>query len=202
MRSSGKRPTRKYEPETTNLWGGALCLDFANTVDWLDDEPMAPDTDVLRDAEDARGWGRRLGVFDTRPPAIDKAEIKSLHALRLAIYRSFAAVARRLDPAPSNLKLLTHGYTEGAGHARLVRDGAAWRLQWHAQDPRRLRFAIIADAIGLLGDSERLKRVKRCPGRGCGWLFLDMSGRRRWCSMQTCGSREKMRRLYERRRAI
>ena len=38
------------------------------------------------------------------------------------------------------------------------------------------------------------------PGRRCGWLFLDTSGRRRWCSMTTCGSRVKMRRLYERRR--
>ncbi|MDR0358582.1 MAG: CGNR zinc finger domain-containing protein [bacterium] len=43
--------------------------------------------------------------------------------------------------------------------------------------------------------------MRRCPGRGCGWLFLDASGRRRWCSMQTCGSRAKMRRLYERRRS-
>ena len=38
-------------------------------------------------------------------------------------------------------------------------------------------------------------------GPSCGWLFLDTSGRRRWCSMTTCGSRVKMRRLYERRRA-
>jgi predicted RNA-binding Zn ribbon-like protein len=45
-----------------------------------------------------------------------------------------------------------------------------------------------------------LARVRRCPGRDCGWLFLDASGRRRWCSMTTCGSREKMRRMYARRR--
>lgn len=34
-------------------------------------------------------------------------------------------------------------------------------------------------------------RVRTC-GR-CGWLFLDSSrgGRRRWCSMSTCGNREK-----------
>ena len=35
------------------------------------------------------------------------------------------------------------------------------------------------------------ERVRGC-GR-CGWLFLDSSrgGRRRWCSMSTCGNREK-----------
>ena len=30
-------------------------------------------------------------------------------------------------------------------------------------------------------------------------LFLDTSGRRRWCSMDTCGSRAKMRAMYARR---
>ncbi|MFD0428560.1 CGNR zinc finger domain-containing protein [Streptomyces zhihengii] len=25
------------------------------------------------------------------------------------------------------------------------------------------------------------------PRGGCGWLFLDESGRRRWCSLRTCG---------------
>ena len=55
--------------------------------------------------------------------------------------------------------------------------------------------------LDALADQERLARVRRCPGPSCGWLFLDTSGRRRWCSMSTCGSRVKMRRLYERRRA-
>jgi predicted RNA-binding Zn ribbon-like protein len=64
-----------------------------------------------------------------------------------------------------------------------------------------VRFAVAADAVALLGDAERLSRVRHCPGHDCGWLFLDTSGRRRWCSMETCGSRAKMKRLYERKRA-
>ncbi|MGH8826162.1 MAG: CGNR zinc finger domain-containing protein [Jiangellaceae bacterium] len=41
-----------------------------------------------------------------------------------------------------------------------------------------------------------LDRIGRCPGCGC--LFLDTSrnGRRRWCSMSTCGSRTKSARYY------
>lgn len=35
--------------------------------------------------------------------------------------------------------------------------------------------------------------VGRCPGRQCGWLFLNR-GNRRWCIMATCGNREKARR--------
>ena len=93
----------------------------------------------------------------------------------------------------------THGAAATA--ARLTERDDAWTLDWPADDPRRVRFAVIVDAIALLGDAERLARVRQCPGRDCGWLFLDTSGRRRWCSMSTCGSREKMRRMYERRRA-
>lgn len=34
-------------------------------------------------------------------------------------------------------------------------------------------------------------RIGCCPGRGCGWLFVDTSGRRRWCLMAACGNRAK-----------
>ena len=74
-------------------------------------------------------------------------------------------------------------------------------LDWRDDEPRRVRYAVAADAITLLADPARIARLHRCPGRDCGWIFLDTSGRRRWCSMQTCGSREKMRRMYERKRA-
>lgn len=36
--------------------------------------------------------------------------------------------------------------------------------------------------------------VRACPGPRCGWLFTDSSGRRRWCSMQWCGNRNKAQR--------
>jgi predicted RNA-binding Zn ribbon-like protein len=70
---------------------------------------------------------------------------------------------------------------------------------WNVRDPKTIRYAVATDAIALLQDSGCLTRISRCPGRDCGWLFLNTSGRRRWCSMSTCGSREKMRRLYQRR---
>lgn len=42
--------------------------------------------------------------------------------------------------------------------------------------------------------------VGQCAGVGCGWLFLDPSHRRRWCTMAVCGNRAKARRFAERRR--
>ena len=144
-------------------------------------------------------WGRRLGLVGARAPRADDAELAAAHELRRVLHEAFVAVARGDAPPRAALELLaaTHAAAAAAGHLA-HRDGA-WSLDWPAGDPRRLRFAVAVDAIGLLGDASRLARVRVCPGRDCGWLFLDASGRRRWCSMTTCGSREKMRRMYARR---
>ncbi len=56
-------------------------------------------------------------------------------------------------------------------------------------------------ASELLVSSEHA-RVRACPGRGCGWLFLDRTGRRRWCTMATCGNRSKAKRFAARHRSV
>ncbi len=201
MSSSGKSHTRKLEPETTHLWGGTVSLDFANSVDWSEqDEPLAAD-DVLRDPQDLKRWGKRLGILSPRAPAIDEHELRATHALRLAVYQTFAALARGDQPPRQALAQIAsdHAAAAGAGALRIA-DGAC-QLDWRITDPRRVRFVVAVDTLALLADPDRLSRVRRCPGRGCGWLFLDTSGRRRWCSMTTCGSRDKMRRLYQRQHA-
>jgi predicted RNA-binding Zn ribbon-like protein len=190
-------------PETIKLRGGTLCLEFANSVDWTgDDEPKTPATDALLSPRDLARWGRRLGVIGGRQlPAVGEGELEAALALRLALHRLLSALAHDRDPEPADLALLATVHADAAAAGRLVRaDDGAWRLDWPPSDPRRVRFAVVVDAVALLGDPARLARVHRCPGPDCGWLFLDTSGRRRWCSMSTCGSRVKMRRLYERRR--
>ncbi|MFD4124946.1 CGNR zinc finger domain-containing protein [Streptomyces globisporus] len=44
-------------------------------------------------------------------------------------------------------------------------------------------------AADLLADPRRLT-VRACPGKDCGWLFLDTAGRRRWCGLGVCGRAE------------
>jgi predicted RNA-binding Zn ribbon-like protein len=56
-------------------------------------------------------------------------------------------------------------------------------------------LAAAAWSAGELLTSPALRRVRACAGAGCGWLFLDPRGRRRWCVMATCGNREKARRF-------
>ena len=48
---------------------------------------------------------------------------------------------------------------------------------------------------------KELEMVEECPGDDCGYLFRDTShGRRRWCSMRSCGNRAKVQRFRDRQR--
>jgi predicted RNA-binding Zn ribbon-like protein len=189
-------------PETVHLWGETLCLDYANSVDWSsEDEHVDPEaTDVLR-AEDMLGrWGRRRDLLGEDAKQANAAELGHARSLRDAVYRLFSSISRGQSPARKDLDLLMSNHLEAVSHASLRAGEGHYKLDWPPPDPRRIRFAVATDAITLLRDPSRLGRVSRCPGRGCGWLFLNTSGRRRWCSMSTCGSREKMRRLHQRRK--
>jgi predicted RNA-binding Zn ribbon-like protein len=188
-------------PETIPLWGESLCLDYANSVDWsAEDEHIDPEqTDVLRTGDMLGRWGRRVDVLGAGGKPASVAELRNARTLRDAAYRLFSSISRDQEPASKDLDVLMSNYIEAVKHASLLGGEDFYELGWPARDPRRIRYTVAADAIALLQDPSRLQRVSRCPGRDCGWLFLNLSGRRRWCSMSTCGSRDKMRRLHQRR---
>jgi predicted RNA-binding Zn ribbon-like protein len=194
--------TMQLTPETIHLYGETLCLDYANSVSWSsEDEHADPDaTDVLRTADMLGRWGRRLGLLSDDAKPASEAELRRARALRDAVHRLFASIGHAANPSADDIALLRASYVEAVDQAALLPGAVSYQLAWPAQDPRRVRYAVATDAIDLLRDPERLRRVSHCPGRDCGWLFLNISGRRRWCSMSTCGSREKMRRLHRRRK--
>jgi predicted RNA-binding Zn ribbon-like protein len=173
-----------------------LSLDYANTVEWSSEDEH---TDVLRTGDMLDRWGRRLGLLSDEAESASEAELRRARVLRDALYRLFSSISRDQEPARRDLDVLMSNYIEAVKHASLLAGENLYELDWPRRDPRAIRYAVAADAIALLQDPSRMKRVSRCPGRGCGWLFLNTSGRRRWCSMSTCGSRDKMRRLHQRR---
>ena len=186
-------------PEGIDLWGGTLCLDLANSVDRdpVGNHVQPERTDVLRSGDELARWAVRAAGFALAVTP-DAAELARTRALRDALHALFSALAAGGDPAPADLATLelSVAAATAAGHWA----PEPWRLAWPPAEPAAARYAAAVDAMLLLTDAERLARVTRCPGRDCGWLFINASGRRRWCSMSACGSREKMRRMAARRR--
>src|SRR4029077_19019491 len=94
--STGKAPANAAD---TPLRGGALCLDYANTVDrGSDDEPWQPETtDVLTTRDSLGTWAARMGIpAPRRPPA---GELREARRLRDAVYRAFSAISRGRTPS-------------------------------------------------------------------------------------------------------
>ena len=160
--------------------GGALCLDFCNTVSWrLTPEPV----DRLRGFADLLDWS---GL----PPAADEPET---FARALELRASVIAAFESGDVDP-----VRRAYVEALADAHLrVEDGVA-ALDWPG-DPLS---PVVHSAWTLLTDPDR-PPVRVCEGQGCGWLFLDetRNSSRRWCSGDDCGRRERVRRHRAARRA-
>jgi predicted RNA-binding Zn ribbon-like protein len=214
VRQRDTPPARAGGPAAHAPFGGRLCLDFANTVNG---RLTAAPEELLADVADLASWGQRMGLL----PAAAAARLAAARdegaacvaratALREVLYRVFAAVATGARPAETDVRWLERSYLTALRRVRLLPGGpgAGWRwAPLPADDPVALAWLtwpVTRSAVDLLTSAEELPRLKRCAGadRGCAGLFLDetRNGIRRWCRMDDCGSRAKMRRLYARRR--
>jgi predicted RNA-binding Zn ribbon-like protein len=199
--------------------GGALCLDFANTVDPRSDP--ATDRDHLRgDYRQLIAWAEHAGLVRAREaarlrrqarasPEVAARVLEDAVRLREAIFAVFAAVAAGRPPATDDLGTLRDGYAAAVKAAALVPgpDGMRWSWPAGRDDAEaslwRPVWPVAASAARLVTSPDRLPRVKLCDGERCNWLFLDTSRNRsrRWCLMRYCGNVGKSRRQAARRRA-
>jgi predicted RNA-binding Zn ribbon-like protein len=204
---------RRRTPEFPRLLGERLCLDFANTVE----APHAPDpVDFLESYRDVVVWTRHVGAIhrDEEKALLASAATHTSRAvavferalaLRGAIQGVFGRIAAGEAPRSRDLDRLQDEYRGLLADARLQVSGSGskWARDNRPGDLDAPLWHVADSAIRLLADGD-LSRIRECPGAGdCGWLFYDTSknGRRRWCSMEGCGSRVKMRRRYARERS-
>ncbi|MFF3457885.1 CGNR zinc finger domain-containing protein [Streptomyces sp. NPDC002730] len=82
-------------------------------------------------------------------------------------------------------------------------DGSLVRTLSAAPDCEALLAAVARDAVELLTDPVSRARLRRCEGDNCRRVYLDTSRgrRRRWCSSEVCGNRERVAR-HRRRAAV
>ncbi len=173
---------------------GSLALDLVNTIDWRDDPSRR--IDLIPTAATLAAWAKHVGF----PTAARACRLPGCHhraiGLRETLAALFSAATKGQRLPDAVLQKLTQ-WNQDAWRNRVLasrKDTAAWR--WHARTngADRLLFTIALDAAELLLSAER-SRLRVCEGAGCGWFFVDRSkaGRRRWCNMEVCGNRVKVR---------
>ncbi|MCL6443385.1 MAG: CGNR zinc finger domain-containing protein [Alicyclobacillus sp.] len=64
----------------------------------------------------------------------------------------------------------------------------------------KLCSLVAVDILRMIDDG-RIDRLRKCANPKCMFMFVDTSGRRKWCSMQRCGNRIKVTRHIRRRNA-
>lgn len=156
--------------------------------------------DYLASYEHLVVWARERGLVDQRAAAELVAQGRSQphEAERVLgrtkrLRRAFYAVAAG-EPGDEQRAVVTREAERAAARARLVWGPGA--VAWELPPTPELPLLAVARAIAAFVTDPL--PVGRCPGRGCGWLFANPSGRRRWCSMAVCGNRTKARRHAER----
>ncbi|HEX6535698.1 MAG TPA: CGNR zinc finger domain-containing protein [Gemmatimonadaceae bacterium] len=213
-------PAGAAEPLPFKFVGGALPLDFVNTVDWLEpvsDVPPSPAAlwrDRLGDYDALLAWAAEAGVLSDaergaladrarrEPYAAREAHARAI-ALRAAVRAAVTAAAAGEPPAPWSAATLDAAITHALHHRRLdLSTGTPhWRWVDDGEPLDRVRWAVALGAAELLAGPE-LGAVRTCLGEDCGWMYVDRSRnhQRRWCEMAICGNRAKARRHYARRK--
>jgi len=183
-------------PEHGTAWffdAGAESLDFAYTGGLAGD---AGQPELLHTPGDLAAWlAERAG--DAGIGEVPDRDLADARLLRGAIARLYVARADDVGPDPDdidtvNLFAATPDVPPSLGGGR--RQAGAQRLR-----VGQLLSSLARDAIRVLSQRGE-KRVRRCAAADCRLVFHDESrtGNRRWCAMERCGNRAKVRAHRER----
>lgn len=193
-------PAPVYAVRVRDQWlpwqtAGHPALEFCNTyAGW--GRPPEPRSDWLRDYPALAVWAGHVDLADewvvtrllaaaARDPRAAAEVLTEARELRKHLYVCFTDPEDRVA-----FKAVAAAAEAAARSATFVRgeDGLGY---WRISPAAGLRLPVLAaarSAAELLADPRRFT-VRACPGEECGWLFLNEQGRRRWCSLATCGSR-------------
>jgi predicted RNA-binding Zn ribbon-like protein len=193
------------------LIAGSPCLNFANTSSG---RGTPSHQEHLRGYELLLVWSEHAGLLPAplhvalsalaskQPTAAARAFRRAI-ALREAIHAIASALAQHEAPPSDALPLLNQELSRAMSQAALHRDNEGFAWDWSDAELAldRPLWPLARSAAELFTGAD-LARIKQCAGQHCGWVFLDLTknNRRRWCEMEVCGSRAKVRRYRQRQR--
>jgi predicted RNA-binding Zn ribbon-like protein len=182
--------------------GGRPALDLVNTLR----ERWRRRVETLVTPADLERWLVQAGVMaEESDVPVTHDVLAEARALREAIDACVTALIED-EPSPPAAVRRIDGWLKyaGARPALLLDPGGVPALgeRGEGHSPRRALGAIALDAARMLGDPAERARVRVCASDTCSARFYDRSpaGRRRWCSMRTCGNEAKARRHRARAR--
>jgi predicted RNA-binding Zn ribbon-like protein len=167
-----------------------LIIDFVNSLD------LQPYEEKLDTPRALVAWLAERGLI-ARGARATPAELAEAVAVREAI-RDLLGSQNELPADVGAATAVLDVAARRAGLGVRFADGAA-RAEPAARGVRGAVGRILAEVSVGMSDGT-WPRLKACRAEDCRWAFLDTAKNhsRAWCSMQTCGNREKVRAYRER----
>ncbi len=164
-----------------------LVQAYVNTVD-LQDGP-----EELKDPNTLKAW---LVANRLADPAVEFGEDDYRHAIALREAMRGVIGANSGQPVyPVDLATLNGAATASGLRMRFGADGRP-RLEPEAPGAVGAMGRLVAALYAAMQEAD-WARLKLCGRQACRWAFYDRSKNRssRWCTMASCGNREKARRF-------
>ena len=167
---------------------GALCLELLTTGG----PGYFARFEVLHEPADLVRWAGESRLPDGLEPVVAPDEVWAARVLRDALWRLATARVDGRAPSPADLAVVNEAAAQTPPAPRITgRGGRDWVP---GATGTQLLSAVARDAVDLL-TGPYAHRIRECGSHNCYLLFVDTSrpGRRRWCAMERCGNRNKVR---------
>lgn len=164
---------------------GAAWLDLLAQLGGRYQERQA---DAIANPTALREWLRQYG--QEPKGKIDTAAVERFQAVREALHRTTVALIRDEPPHQPDVRLLSSALeADRPLDVHVTGDGlAVTRPAGPEEALARLVRAAVQDLTG-----PHRAQLRRCGDDTCSGIFLDHTGRRRWCSDERCGNRARVR---------
>ncbi|MFE8988666.1 CGNR zinc finger domain-containing protein [Streptomyces collinus] len=178
---SGEGKPYRFDP-------GALCLELTTTGG----PGVFARWEVLHEPSDLVAWAGLSRLPAGLDLTVSPGELERARTLRDAVLLLAADRAHGRPLRAPHLDVVNAAAAAPPLVARIGPDGS--RSWAPGATGTQLLATVARDAIDLF-TGPFADRIRECGAHNCHLLFVDTSrpGRRRWCAMEHCGNREKVR---------
>jgi predicted RNA-binding Zn ribbon-like protein len=188
-----------HDPKGGSFWfdAGALCLDFAHTGG----EGRYAVFESLHHPADLGKWLAQPPLVVALTAPATPRELTAAKALRQAIWEAAHAQAAGEPLSPGAIATINRAAAAPPLVPELAPDGAT--AGWAPPVRATQALSTLAREMIDLLSGPLSGRFRECAGDNCPLVFVDSSrpGTRRWCAMERCGNRHKLRTHRARRAA-
>ncbi|MEV4252225.1 CGNR zinc finger domain-containing protein [Spirillospora sp. NPDC049652] len=168
---------------------GAVCLDFVYTGG----EGRYAVFETLHDPADLAEWLAAPPLSAVLTAPVTAAELRAAKTLRQALWVVAHARADGLPPPADQVAVINSAASAPPLAPELRDEGAT--VGWAAPVTATQALSTLAREMIDLLTGPLADRFRECASDNCPLVFVDSSrpGARRWCSMERCGNRHKLR---------